>query len=72
MDLVSINPGYVIGPILQPTLNLTSEAFMNFIKTGKDVFSDRVYILVDIRDVAIAHILAFEKPEANARYWLGM
>ena len=38
------------------------------IYAGKDVFSDRVYILVDIRDVAIAHILAFEKPEANGRY----
>ena len=35
IDLVVINPGYVIGPILQPTLNVTSEGFMNFIKTGK-------------------------------------
>ena len=35
MDLVVINPGYVIGPILQPTLNVTSEGFINFIKTGK-------------------------------------
>ncbi|PWA69999.1 cinnamoyl-CoA reductase 1 [Artemisia annua] len=68
MDLVVINPGFVIGPILQPTLNNTSKRFMNFIKTGEDVFSDRVYILVDVRDVAIAHILAFEKPEANGRY----
>ncbi|GJY40573.1 cinnamoyl-CoA reductase 1-like protein isoform X2 [Tanacetum coccineum] len=68
MDLVSINPGYVIGPILQPTLNVTSEGFMNLIKTGKDVFPDKVYILADVRDVALAHILAFENPEANGRY----
>ncbi|GKB29781.1 tetraketide alpha-pyrone reductase 1-like protein [Tanacetum coccineum] len=57
MDLVSINPGFVIGPILQPTLNLTSEGFMNLIECGKEVFPDGVYRLVDVRDVAIAHIL---------------
>ena len=35
LDLVSINPGFVIGPILQPTLNTTSEGFMNLIECGK-------------------------------------
>ncbi|GKB59112.1 tetraketide alpha-pyrone reductase 1-like protein [Tanacetum coccineum] len=32
------------------------------------VFPDGVYRLVDVRDVAIAHILAFENPKANCRY----
>ncbi|KAJ0682886.1 putative cinnamyl-alcohol dehydrogenase [Helianthus annuus] len=68
LDLVAINPGFVIGPILQPTLNLTSEAIMGLIKNGKEVFSDGIYRLVDVRDVATAHILAFENPEANGRY----
>ncbi|XP_071707868.1 cinnamoyl-CoA reductase CAD2-like [Rutidosis leptorrhynchoides] len=66
--LLVINPGYVIGPILQPTLNLTSEGFMNMVKTGKEVFADGIYRLVDVRDVANAHILAFENLEANGRY----
>ncbi|MFS8027530.1 putative cinnamyl-alcohol dehydrogenase [Helianthus anomalus] len=68
LDLVIINPGYVIGPLLQPSINLTSEGFRSFIETGKEVFPDGIYILVDVRDTAIAHILAFEKPEANGRY----
>ncbi|XP_076883828.1 phenylacetaldehyde reductase-like [Bidens hawaiensis] len=68
LDLVVINPGYVIGPILQPTLNLTSEGMLSLLKDGKDLFPDRMYILVDVRDVAAAHVLAFEKPEANGRY----
>ncbi|KAJ0837603.1 putative cinnamyl-alcohol dehydrogenase [Helianthus annuus] len=68
LDLVAINPGFVIGPILQPTLNLTSEGIMGMIKNGKEVFSDGIYRLVDVRDVAMAHILAFENPEANGRY----
>ncbi|KAI3764261.1 hypothetical protein L2E82_14267 [Cichorium intybus] len=68
LELVVINPGYVIGPILQPTLNLTSEGIMGMIETGKEVFPDGIYRLVDVRDVANAHILAFENPEANGRY----
>ncbi|KAI3719629.1 hypothetical protein L6452_20531 [Arctium lappa] len=68
LELVVINPGYVIGPFLQPTLNLTSEGIMSLIKTGKEVFPDGIYRLVDVRDIATAHILAFENPKANGRY----
>nr|XP_043623148.1 phenylacetaldehyde reductase-like [Erigeron canadensis] len=68
LELVAINPGYVIGPILQPTLNATSEGFMDLIKTGKEVFPNGIFRLVDVRDVATAHILGFENPEANGRY----
>ncbi|XP_071706565.1 phenylacetaldehyde reductase-like [Rutidosis leptorrhynchoides] len=67
-ELVVINPGYVIGPVLQPTLNFTSEGIMSLIKHGKEVYTDGIYRLVDVRDVANAHILAFENPEANGRY----
>ncbi|GKE54896.1 cinnamoyl-CoA reductase 1-like protein, partial [Tanacetum coccineum] len=37
-------------------------------ENGKEVSPDGVYRLVDVRDVAIAHILAFENPKANGRY----
>ncbi|KAL0307536.1 UNVERIFIED_CONTAM: Cinnamoyl-CoA reductase 1, partial [Sesamum angustifolium] len=69
LDLVTLHPGFVIGPPLQPTLSLTSEAFLNLIK-GKELFADGVYRIVDIRDVALAHILAFENPSASGRYCL--
>ncbi|KAI3744028.1 hypothetical protein L1987_57100 [Smallanthus sonchifolius] len=68
LELVVINPGYVIGPFFQPALNLTSEGIMNMIKNGNEVFSDGIYRLVDVRDVAAAHILGFENPEADGRY----
>ncbi|KAK1425318.1 hypothetical protein QVD17_20669 [Tagetes erecta] len=68
LDLVVINPGFVIGPLLQHTLSFSSEAFKSLIETGNEVFPDGINILVDVRDVAMAHILAFEKPEANGRY----
>lgn len=37
LDVVTLHPGYVIGPLLQPTLNLTSEALLDLIKEGINV-----------------------------------
>ncbi|KAG4173664.1 hypothetical protein ERO13_A11G073300v2 [Gossypium hirsutum] len=53
MDLVVLNPGFVVGPLLQPSLNCTSEV-----------------VLAHTRDVAYAHIQAFEIPSATGRYCL--
>ncbi|GLT38961.1 hypothetical protein SLA2020_131740 [Shorea laevis] len=65
LDLVTINPGVVIGPILQPTLNLTVKPILNIL-TGRELPSYGVF--VDVRDVAHAHIQAFEIPSATGRY----
>ncbi|XP_016435011.1 phenylacetaldehyde reductase [Nicotiana tabacum] len=70
LDLVTLHPGLVIGPLLQPTLNFSCEAIVNFIKEGKEAWSGGIYRFVDVRDVANAHILAFEVPSANGRYCL--
>ncbi|KAE8665640.1 WD-40 repeat family protein / notchless protein, putative isoform 1 [Hibiscus syriacus] len=58
IDLVVLNPGFVIGPPLQPVLNITSVGSLPHER------------LVDVRDVAYAHIQAFEIPSANGRYCL--
>ncbi|KAL2461219.1 NAD(P)-binding Rossmann-fold superfamily protein [Abeliophyllum distichum] len=70
IDLVTMHPGFVFGPLLQPTLNLTSEAFVNLIKEGNEIWHNVVYRYVDVRDVAHTHILAFENPSASGRYCL--
>ncbi|KAM5550463.1 hypothetical protein ABKV19_027561 [Rosa sericea] len=61
IDMVTINPSYVIGPLLQPTLNFSVEMVLDL---KKDVN------LTDVRDVASAHIQAFEVPSATGRYCL--
>ncbi|KAM5552187.1 phenylacetaldehyde reductase-like [Rosa sericea] len=68
IDLVSINPGFVIGPLLQPTLNLSVEVIQSLL-TGKALPASN-YRFVDVRDVASAHIQAFEVPSASGRYCL--
>ncbi|CAN4110312.1 unnamed protein product [Withania somnifera] len=70
IDLVILHPGLVIGPLLQPTLNSSCQDIVNFIKEGKESWSGGTYKFVDVRDVADAHILAFEVPSANGRYCL--
>ncbi|CAI9106324.1 OLC1v1005454C1 [Oldenlandia corymbosa var. corymbosa] len=69
IDLVAINPAMVIGPLLQPTLNTSSAAVLNLVN-GAETYPNTTFGWVDVRDVATAHILAFEKPEANGRYCL--
>ncbi|PON74262.1 NAD(P)-binding domain containing protein [Parasponia andersonii] len=67
IDLVVLNPGFVIGPLLQPTLNSTSEFFLNLI-SGAQTFPNTVFYIVDIREVALSHIQAFEVPSASGRH----
>ncbi|KAK1369300.1 cinnamoyl-CoA reductase 1-like [Heracleum sosnowskyi] len=70
IDLVTLHPGFVLGPLLQPDLNVSSERMLNFIKTGQEIFPEGTYRFVDVRDVAYAHIQAFEIPSACGRYCL--
>ncbi|CAB4268161.1 unnamed protein product [Prunus armeniaca] len=69
IDLVTINPSYVIGPLLQPCLNLTVEMILNLKDDIEDVNSS-IYTSTDVRDVVSAHVQAFEVPSANGRYCL--
>ncbi|KAL5540166.1 hypothetical protein UlMin_044045 [Ulmus minor] len=69
IDLVTINPGLVIGPLIQPTLNFSMEVFLNA-TNGAETFYNSVYRYVDVRDVALTHIQAFEVLSASGRHCL--
>ncbi|KAF2293466.1 hypothetical protein GH714_002032 [Hevea brasiliensis] len=69
MDLVTINPVFVVGPLLQPTINHSVEMLLNLIN-GAQEYPDAYYRSVDVRDVAHAHIQALEIPSAGGRYCL--
>ncbi|CAA7022794.1 unnamed protein product [Microthlaspi erraticum] len=67
IDLVVINPGFVVGPILQPALNFSVDVIVDFIN-GKNTFNQRNHRFVDVRDVALAHVKTLETPSASGRY----
>jgi len=76
-DMVTLCPTNTFGPIVHPLKNIGSLTGSNMqlwiIASGKlkelPVFSN--YLWVDVRDVALAHVEAMERPEAsNKRYAL--
>ncbi|XP_072997949.1 phenylacetaldehyde reductase-like isoform X2 [Typha latifolia] len=67
VDMVSINPSMVIGPLLQPTLNSSVVDILNLIN-GSSTFPNITFGWVNVQDVAMAHILAYEVPSATGRY----
>lgn len=67
-SLVVINPFMVIGPSLGPSLNTTNQMIRDFITGVYPGILDINWGFVDVRDVALAHILAMERPEARGRY----
>ncbi|KAG6467868.1 hypothetical protein ZIOFF_072432 [Zingiber officinale] len=102
LDVVTVCPAYVIGPLLQPTLNASSMVLINMlnglssilvfctIRTLGDItyglilysphrhvagthnsMDNILYYFVDVRDVADALYLVYEKPEASGRYICG-
>jgi nucleoside-diphosphate-sugar epimerase len=71
-DMVTINPGLVLGPSLT---NASASTSMVFIKqlTGGTMFPAAPELwmgVVDVRDVAIAHLKAGFTPEAQGRHIL--
>ncbi|XP_057499487.1 cinnamoyl-CoA reductase CAD2-like isoform X3 [Actinidia eriantha] len=67
IDMITMNPGWVIGPLLQRTLNSTVEVVFNLINGAKS-YPNAFYRWVDVRDVASAHIQALEISSASGRY----
>jgi nucleoside-diphosphate-sugar epimerase len=69
-EMVVINPAFVMGPAISPTSDSESLQFMKNIISGKYFSGVPVlnFGLVDVRDVAKAHILALENESANGRY----
>ncbi|GMH30461.1 hypothetical protein Nepgr_032304 [Nepenthes gracilis] len=69
IDTVTINPAVVFGPLLQPTLNTSVASILELISRAK-TYPNLALGWVHVRDVASAHIQAFEIPSANGRYFL--
>lgn len=67
LDVVSVCPSLVIGPLLQSTVNASSSVIVDCLKGGREV-KLKMRSFVDVRDVADALVLVYEAPEASGRY----
>jgi nucleoside-diphosphate-sugar epimerase len=70
--LVVINPSFVMGPSLTPNSDSESIRLMKDFLSGKFALGvpDLKFGVVDVRDVAKAHILAAQNPAAEGRHIL--
>jgi len=70
-DLVVINPFLVIGPEHNPeTVNTSNKIFLDLMSGGYPGIFSLGWGMVDVRDVAQAHINAMTTPSAKGRYIL--
>ncbi|CAL1359826.1 unnamed protein product [Linum trigynum] len=69
LDLVTVCPNLIMGPVLQPTRNASTLVLSMALKEGgQDSVENKHWMVVDVRDVAEALVLVYEKPETQGRY----
>ncbi|XP_058752370.1 cinnamoyl-CoA reductase CAD2-like isoform X2 [Vicia villosa] len=68
IDMVVINPTMVAGPLLQPEVNESVQPILNLI--NGIAFPNYAFGWVNVKDVAKAHIHAYEIASASGRYCL--
>ncbi|KAF0915032.1 hypothetical protein E2562_033160 [Oryza meyeriana var. granulata] len=68
VDLVVVNPVLVLGPLLQPTVNASTEHVMKYLTGSAKTYVNAAQAYVHVRDVAEAHVRVYEAPGARGRY----
>lgn len=72
LQLVVVNPGVVLGPKLQSTMDAGTAHIMKYFTGSAKTYANLTQVYVDVRDVAEAHILVYETPSASGhRYVCG-
>lgn len=67
LDMVTICPTLTVGPVLQPGINESSGQLLELLRGTKAVLPNRGKCIVDVRDVAAAHVLALDAANPAAR-----
>ena len=67
--MVVINPGYVLGPVFNARHGKASPIIVRNMMVGKMPACPKIHLgLVDVREVATAHVEARERPSVSGRY----
>jgi hypothetical protein len=69
-ELATVNPGFVLGPMLTAEHCTSAEALCRMLGGGMPLVPDVWFSCVDVRDVARAHVLAMLRPEAAGERFL--
>ncbi|XP_061351046.1 cinnamoyl-CoA reductase CAD2-like [Gastrolobium bilobum] len=67
-DVVMINPGTALGPLIPPRINSSMAALASILKGDTKTLEDFFMGMAHVKDIAMAHILAFENKKASGRH----
>jgi dihydroflavonol-4-reductase len=67
-DLVAVNPALVVGPSMTRAVNTSNRVLVDILRGGFPAILDLAWAVVDVRDVAEAHLRAMETPSARGRH----
>ncbi|KAH6766285.1 Rossmann-fold superfamily protein [Perilla frutescens var. hirtella] len=67
LDIVVVNPGMVVGPIISPDLNSSMKLMLGVIQ-DYDFAEGFFMALVHVQDVALAHLMLYENTSAAGRH----
>src|SRR5690606_7754299 len=70
MSLVSINPSFVMGPPLDRGVQSSADLVLMFLRGRYPLVPNWGIEIVDVRDVAAAHLAALETPAAAGRRFI--
>ncbi|KAK9850976.1 hypothetical protein WJX84_006340 [Apatococcus fuscideae] len=70
IDMVTIHPTLVMGPVISQRLD--AQSVKNFIDVLEGRAAPLMMWMVDVRDIARAHVRAAEVPQAKGRYLLSV
>ena len=70
MDVVAINPGIVLGPLLSADASVSVETVSRLMNHQVPGIPNLTFPIVDVRDVAAAHLSAMTTPEASGQRYL--
>ncbi|CAL5424634.1 unnamed protein product [Camellia sinensis] len=74
LDVVVVNPGTVMGPIIPPALNASMLVLLRFLQVAgfnegcTEIYENFFMGPVHVKDVALAHILVYENTSATGRH----
>ncbi|KAG7946726.1 hypothetical protein I3843_14G057000 [Carya illinoinensis] len=68
LDVVVVNPGTVMGPVIPPRLNASMLMLVRILQGCTETYENFFMGSVHFKDVALAHILVYENKSASGRH----
>lgn len=70
LELAAVNPVFVIGPVFDERFSSSITIIANLLKREYPALPKMGFSLVDVRDVAAAHLLAMTSQDANGKRFI--